>query len=262
LFALITSGRPPGNFTRHMSQYHTRTKKIQDLTDDDLVRMSGLFLSHYDACTQAQMRADLKTKCEALLLFHNSEMVGFTTLQVYEQQWAGRQIRIVYSGDTVVDHRHWGQQALAFSWISHIRNIRDEKPMLPLYWFVIIKGHRTFKYLSTFAKSFYPHWSLERLDLKPLADQLAREKFGDRYNCNTGIVEYDRSQGHLKNGISLPGSHDMNKAPVRFFVTRNPDYLIGHELVCICELEENNMKPFTRRIFRKAGDANALAKTA
>jgi hypothetical protein len=245
-----------------MSEYHTRIKQIQSLTDDDLGNMSSLFLSHYDACSRVQMLTDLASKREVLLLNYGSSLVGFTTLQIYQQSWNGQQVRIVYSGDTVVDRSHWGQQALAFGWISHMRDIKYEAPTLPLYWFVIVKGHRTFKYLSTFAKSFYPHWSMERADLKTLADQLAREKFGDQYNCNTGIVEYDRPHGHLKKEMALPSKKELHKKSVRFFLSRNPGYLIGHELVCICELEEENMKPFTKRIFRKAGNVDSMADTA
>lgn len=233
-----------------MSDYRTRVIETRDLTDDILGDMSSLYLNHYDGCTEAQIRADLFAKREVILLYSCSTIVGFTTIQVYEHEWENRLIRIVYSGDTVVDRAHWGQQALAFCWISRIKEIKRENPTLPLYWFVIIKGHRTFKYLPTFSKSFYPHWSIDRSDLKPLADHLALDKFGDLYNCKTGIVEYDESQGHLKKEIAHPTKEEMNKESVRFFLSRNPGYLVGHELVCICELEDENMKPFTKRVSR------------
>ena len=244
-----------------MSDYRTRIIETRDLSDDDLDDMSSLYLSHYDGCTETQMRADLSTKREVILLYSGPTIVGFTTIQVYEHTWNNQRIRIVYSGDTVVDRAHWGQQALAFCWISRINEIKRENPALPLYWFVIVKGHRTFKYLPTFGKSFYPHWSIDRSDLKPLADHLALDKFGDLYNCKTGVVEYDESQGHLKKEIAHPTKEEMNKESVRFFLTKNPGYLHGHELVCICELEDENMKPFTKRVFQKACNAHSVAET-
>jgi hypothetical protein len=244
-----------------MSKYRTSIKSIDDLDDDIRRKMLMLYLNHYDGCTEAQMLADLSDKREAIILYFSSEIVGFTTIQVYEREWLNQQIRIVYSGDTVVDRAHWGQQTLANHWISRIAQIKFERPELPLYWFVIIKGHRTFKYLPTFGKSFYPHWSIDRSDLKPLADHLALDKFGDLYNCKTGIVEYDESQGHLKKEIAHPTKEEMNKESVRFFLSRNPGYLDGHELVCICELEDENMKPFTKRVFRKACNAHTMAET-
>jgi len=244
-----------------MCSYRVSIKSVANLTVDIRQKMLTLYINHYEGCSEAQILADLSDKREALVLYFDSEIVGFTTIQVYEHEWLNQPVRIVYSGDTIVDRAHWGQQLLANHWISHISQIKLERPELPLYWFVIVKGHRTFKFLPAFGKSFYPHWSIDRSDLKPLADQLARDKFGHWYNCNTGVVEYDRSRGHLKKEIAFPSKEDLDKESVRFFLARNPGYLKGHELACICELEESNMKAFTKRIYRKAYSAHALAAT-
>jgi hypothetical protein len=113
---------------------------------------------------------------------------------------------------------------------------------------VIVKGHRTFKYLPVFGKSFYPHWSVDRSDLKPLADFLATDMFGADYNPETGVIEFEHSRGQLKPEIAQPSAQELRKPSVRFFLQKNPNYQIGHELVCLCELEQSNMKPFTRRL--------------
>ena len=243
-----------------MTEYSTDIKTISELSDDNLRGIVKLYLNYYDGTSKALVLADLFSKREVLLLLHGSSIVGFTSIQVYQHEWLSRQIRVVYSGDTVVDREHWGQQALAYRWITRLSQIKGERPDLALYWFVIIKGHRTFKYLPTFSESFYPHWSINRSDLKPLADYLARDKFGEFYNCDTGVVEFDQSRGHLKSEIAYPTEEELNKPSVRFFLSKNPNYLIGHELVCICELEEENMKPFTKRIFRKAHNAQAMVE--
>lgn len=240
-------------------EYQTSIKMIHELNDEVRRSISDLYLSYYDGSDQEQVLEDLACKREILLLYHDYTIVGFTTLQVYEHLWQGKAIRVVYSGDTVVAREHWGQQALAFAWISRMAQIKSEKPEIPLYWFVIIKGHRTFKYLPTFGKSFYPHWSIERTDLKLLADYLASDKFGNAYNPETGIVEFNESHGHLKREIAYPTEEEMTKEPVQFFIEKNPNYLHGHELVCVCELEEDNMKPLTKRIFRKAYNDQIMA---
>ena len=213
--------------------------------------MQNLYLAHYDGSTADQVRVDLQDKDEAILIFSRGTLVGFTTLKTYDYKWEGQDIRIVYSGDTVVDREHWGQQALAFTWIARMGAIRQEKPDLPMYWFLIVKGHRTFKYLPVFGRSFYPHWVEDRSDLKPLADALAQQKFGKDYNPATGVVEFPKSRGHLKPDLALPTEEEKTRDSVRFFLERNPNYLQGHELVCLCEISEQNMKPLTRRIFRK-----------
>ena len=235
-----------------MQDYNTEIKYISQLSDDISERVVDLYLQYYDGSSEAQVLSDLAGKREILLLNYGNKLVGFTTLQVYTCDWLDKSIRVVYSGDTIVDQAHWGQQALAFRWISRMAQIKAEDPEKSLYWFVIIKGHRTFKYLPTFGKSFYPHWSVDRSDLKSLADFLAFKKFGEAYNSTTGVVEFNESLGHLKNEIAYPTEEEMSKESVQFFLKKNPNYLKGHELVCLCELEEDNMKPLTKRIYRKA----------
>jgi hypothetical protein len=234
-----------------MGEYTAYFRKIPDLTENDHRDIVRLYLTYYDGSNEAQILSDLNSKSEVLLVFCDAILVGFTTLQVYEFRWHDEDIRIIYSGDTIVDKAHWGQQALAFAWIARMGELKREKPTLKMYWFVIIKGHRTYKYLPTFGKSFYPHWSIDRSDLKPLADALATQKFGDYYNPATGLVEFPVSQGHLKDDIALPSPEELTKDSVQFFLAKNPNYRLGHELVCVCEIAEENMKPLTKRIFSK-----------
>lgn len=242
-------------------EYSTKIYLVKDLNNDDCRVICDLYLDYYDGSSRQQVIEDLSNKREVLVLYHKDKIIGFTTLQVYEHIWNSEPIRTVYSGDTVVDRAHWGQQALAFRWISRMAEIKAEDPDKPLFWFVIIKGHRTFKYLPTFGKSFYPHWSIDRTDLKPLADYLAKDKFGDLYNENTGVVEFCESQGHLKKEIAYPSDEELSKESVQFFLKKNPNYLKGHELVCLCELEEENMKPLTKRIFRKVFNDQVMEAT-
>lgn len=211
--------------------------------------MATLFLSHYDRTDEALFAADLEAKSQVLLVHRGGQVVGFTTLHVYERNWNGGPIRVVYSGDTVVDRFHWGQQTLAFTWIAHMGELKRQAPDIPLFWLLIVKGHRTYRYLPVFSKSFFPHWSVNRDDLKPLADQLAAEKFGHHYNPQTGVVEFAVSRGQLKPDIAFPKNSELRHDAVRYFLDRNPNYLVGHELVCLCELSEDNLKPLTRRIF-------------
>jgi hypothetical protein len=233
------------------STYKAYFTRVADLAEHDRRALVKLYLSYYDGTDEIQVLLDLSSKSEVLQLFYHDVLVGFTTLQVYDILWEGRDIRIVYSGDTVVEKRHWGQQVLAFEWIVRMGELHREKPEITLYWFLIVKGHRTFRYLPAFVKSFYPHWSVDRSDLKSLADYLAVQKFGHDYNPVSGIVEFPESRGHLKDEIALPRSQELTKDAVCFFLHRNPGYRYGHELVCLCELTEENMKPFTRRIFTK-----------
>lgn len=235
-----------------MADYKTLFKKIGDLTEADHRQITELYLSYFDGSSEERVLSDLKNKTEILLVYAQESLVGFTSLQLYDVHWDGSPIQVIYSGDTIVDRAHWGQQALAFAWIAHLGELKRARPQVPLYWFVILKGHRTYRFLPAFSKSFYPHWSIDRSDLKPLVDALARQKFGGDYNPDTGVVEFAESRGHLKPDLAYPTEFEQSRDSVRFFLKRNPNYLRGHELVCLCEISEQNMKPLTKRIFRRS----------
>ena len=240
------------NLKCSMRNYRSDVIPIKVLTRDTIARMTNLYLENYEGTSEALFRHDLAEKDDAIVLYAGAELVGFTTLQVYSAQHFGSPIRIVYSGDTIVHQKDWGQQELAFAWISRIGEIKAQAPEIPLYWFLLVKGHRTFKYLSAFGKSFFPHWKIDRSDLKPLADQLAFASFGHDYNPDSGVVEFSESRGHLTPSIAEPTKEEFAKESTRYFLGKNPGYRKGHELVCLCELETTNMKPFTARIFNRA----------
>jgi hypothetical protein len=232
--------------------YQTSFVAVSALSDALRCEMARLYLANYDGADESLFFSDLAKKQEVLVVHAGEQLAGFTTMRFFEREWRDRQIRVVYSGDTVVDRAHWGQQALAFDWISRMGALKRERPDMPFYWLLLVKGHRTFRYLPLFGKSFYPHWSVDRSDLKPLADELASEMFPDDYNPATGVVEFRQSRGHLKADIALPSPADVAKEDIHFFLQRNPGFRHGHELVCLCEVETHNMKPLTLRLFGKS----------
>jgi len=231
--------------------YSASFAQVSTLDDRARDEMARIYLESYDGSSKRIFLGDLATKDEVLLVHAADQLVGFTTVRVFERTWQGHIIRAVYSGDTVIERAHWGQQSLAFAWISRMGALKREQPATPLFWFLLVKGHRTYRYLPVFGKSFYPHWSVDRSDLKPLADELALGMFPDDYNPATGVVEFKESRGHLKPHLALPTPEELDRDGVRFFMARNPGFQRGHELVCLCEVEEHNMKALTLRLFRK-----------
>lgn len=235
-----------------MDEYHASFVNVKNLPGQVRELMADLYLAYYEGTSRELFHADLGEKSEVLLLHKADRLVGFTTLQYYEYLWQGQVIQVVFSGDTIVEPQHWGQHALAYAWIRRMGQLKKTCCERPIYWFLIVKGHKTYRFMPVFGKSFYPHWAEDRQDLKLLADALAQEKFGAAYNARSGVVEFTASKGHLRPQLALPSDGELGKEAVRYFIERNPGYVNGHELVCLCEISEVNMRPLTRRVFTAA----------
>ena len=193
------------------NQYETICKKIDQITECERKDIAELYLKYYAGSSAEQVEHDLLNKTEIILMISEGEIVGFTTLEIYEKEWNKKPIRVIYSGDTIIDKAHWGQQALTFACITRMGLYKNIKPNMPTYWFLIVKGHRTFKYLPVFMKHFYPHWEYQSNTLKSIAEFLVKDKFGELYNINTGVIEFPQSKGHLNEEFANPNSNEINK---------------------------------------------------
>jgi len=215
--------------------------------------MYELYEHYYEVTSRKQFLHDLEQKDWVVVLFDPDEnLCGFTTLKLMEFEWKGRRVRAIFSGDTIVHHDYWGQQQLAFSWIRLAGQIRAQAPTIPLYWFLIVKGHRTYRLLQAFTCSYYPNW---REPTPPheqeLMDHMATACFGDHYSIPGGIIRFPNSRGHLRPDWAAPDEVECQRPEVRFFLDRNPGYANGDEMVCLTELRPDNLRPLGRRLFRQ-----------
>jgi len=228
-----------------------RVIPVTEASTDDREEMWNLYRRFYSGTRRALFDADLAAKDSLLLLRDSAGMIqGFSTIAVGLTQLDGRTIRYVFSGDTIIERACWGSQALAFSWLRYVGELKRERPELPLFWFLIVKGHRTFRYLPTFAREFYPHWEHGTPDsIAALMRKLAEERFGDAFDAASGLIRYPESHGHLAEDFAEANEREAAREDVSFFLRRNPGYRDGHELVCLCELARENLRPLARRLF-------------
>jgi hypothetical protein len=217
--------------------------------------MWALYDETYESTSRSIFEADLAVKDDVLLLYADGALAGFTTLMLYARTWRGELIRVLYSGDTVVARRHWGHPAFSFEWVRHLGVIKRRWPRERLVWFLLSKGHRTYRYLHVFARTYFPSETTSPPELAALADYLARDLFPHDYNPATGLIEFRSPRGQLRPEFAEPRDDERGRAGVNYFLTRNPGYRQGHELVCVCDLDENNMKPMTLRLFRQGSRA-------
>jgi hypothetical protein len=235
-----------------MVQLTTKVKPAADVRADELGRMYCVYQSNYDATSFEDFKHDLLEKSFVIQLVTAQELiVGFTTLSWYQVNHpkTGESLRIVYSGDTIIEPAYWGTQALPAAWCHLAGELKAIVPDERLLWFLIVKGYRTYRYLPLFTRSYFPSFDQNAEHFKPIADMLALQKFGASYNSVTGVVHFPVSKGHLNPGLAGVKEHLRSKPEVAFFFARNPGYIRGDELVCLTELSNQNMKSVALRAF-------------
>ena len=236
-----------------MKEKFIKPVSVHDVDEDQLAALFRLFRNFYNEVDFDQFSSDFREKDGVFIMWSDDSLpVGFSTFRVDEFELPSGTIRTIFSGDTIIDRDHWGNQILAFSWIREAGVIKGRTPFTPLYWFLIVKGHRTYRYLPVFSKCYYPCPDLATpTDIKKIMDHLATTHFGECYDPGTGIIRFPESKGHLKPTYAAIPKNHMEIPEVRFFLEQNPGYSEGDELGCMTELTEDNQKPLAARIFRK-----------
>jgi hypothetical protein len=218
------------------------------LAEKDLCHMYALLRRYFDGATPEQFRRDLEEKNWVVLLEKQNCLVGFSTLRVYETWWHGEICSVVCSGDTIVAPDAWNTSTLPRTWIGSVAGLRRRYPRGRYLWLLITSGFRTYRFLPLFWRQFFPRFDSETpAEWKLLIDLLAGERFGSQYDPATGVVRFQNPQilrAHLSH---VPGGRQTDPH-VAFFLSRNPGYIRGDELVCLTELSPDNLTPAGRRM--------------
>ena len=210
--------------------------------------MFCLLSAHFEGVTWDQFIGDLEEKNRVVLLRRDAALVGFSTLAVYESEFEGELVSVVYSGDTIVAPEAWGTTALARGWITAVNQLRSQYPRGKYYWLLLTSGFRTYRFLPVFWKEFHPcHAQQIPASLRRLRDHLAIERFGTQYDPRRGIVRFRQPQRLRGDLITIPEgrTHDDH---VTFFAAQNPGHALGDELVCLTELCDENLTAAGRRM--------------
>lgn len=231
---------------------------VAELSAGDRAEMFHLLQQHFAGVRIDVFQADLNEKNWALLLRDSTgELKGFSTLLFYtiaptplSHDLSGEApIGIVYSGDTIMDPSAWSSMALARSWIEAINTLKTRYTTGKLYWFLIVSGYRTYRFLPTFWREFYPRYDAPTPpDVQCLMNRLAWEKFGDRYDAPSGIIRLDHPQS-LRDPLAGIPEDRLSDPHVQFFQAKNPGYERGDELVCLTEICEDNLTRAGRRMW-------------
>jgi hypothetical protein len=226
-----------------------------ELSAPDVEEMFQIHTAHYDS-DESTFRADLAKKSWVIQIFDQARTLrGFCTVVLWNHRFAGRDINIVFAGDTVVDRRYWGHRALPVKWLEVTGALRARNPDAPLYWLLTSMHPRTYRFMPLYYRRFFPNWRGEEPELGAIAASVARARFDLDFDSARGVVV---GEAPLKPSIAAFDGARLGRKDFRYFVERNPGYLIGEGLVCLAAVEEANHRPTALRYFLR-GAATVLA---
>ncbi|MBE9063694.1 hypothetical protein [cf. Phormidesmis sp. LEGE 11477] len=239
----------------------TELVKTTDLSAADRSSMYALLESHFDGATSQIFETDLALKNWVLLLKDDSlALKGFSTMLMYDVAFADRLLTVVFSGDTIVDPSAWSSSLLSQAWVAAVNQLRTHYKGEKLYWLLISSGFRTYRFLPTFWRTFYPrHNRPTPPEMQRLMQFLSQRQFGEWYDAAAGVVKFpapQRLKGHLE---GIP-TERLRNPHIRFFAQQNPGYDRGDELVCLTEIAAENLTKAGRRMwFQEVAIVNGVA---
>jgi hypothetical protein len=228
----------------------SRLVRREDLTEVEHEALYALLAGHFEGVTRERFAADLADKTWVLLLEDEEGLRGFSTLLLYESAPPGEEVcTVVYSGDTIVDPAAWRSAALPRCWIAAVRQLHEKHPRGRLWWLLLTSGFRTYRFLPVFWKDFWPRWDVPTPpDAQARIEWLAREKLGDLYRPDAGIVRFPQPQRLRASLAEVPEGRAVDPH-VAFFLEKNPGWKEGDELVCLTEIAEENLTAAGRRMW-------------
>jgi len=219
---------------------------------DTRAAMYELFCQQFDGVSFDVFSDDLDEKNWVLLLHSDDgKLCGFSSMHIYDTNVADREIAVVYSGDTVVDSATWNDSALSYYWMGAIDYLRRLYHKEVLYWFLMVSGYRTYRFLPVYSACFYPRYDEETPDdIQLIMDTVAGARFGNNYSRESGLVHLN-SPATLKAGYCGIPENRLTDPHIAYFAARNPNHEQGDELVCFAVLTEDKLTRLGRRMWAR-----------
>jgi hypothetical protein len=215
------------------------TVRVKRITRSQLQRMYELFSEYYTNHTFESFTHDLMEKNHVILLHDkkNKNIEGFSTLLRVPMKKGNKQILGVYSGDTVVNKEYWGSPALGVEFLIYLWKLKMKRPGIPVYWFLISKGYKTYLIMARNFATHYPRYEEPTPPIyEELMDNFYSMKFKHHYSSETGLITYEDDSCALKDSVAEITSEHLKDPRIAFFVEKNPKWSHGHELTCIAKM--------------------------
>lgn len=216
--------------------------------------MLELHRRYYRNVAEDRFYADLAHKDWVLLLLDRDQRVGgFSTARVLRLDADARPRRFLFSGDTVVERAHWASTALPACFCHLMRRLLEDGGGGDLFWFLITKGFRTYRYLPVYFREFFPrHDQPTPADMQAALNAAARWLFDGRYDPAAGVIAAHGGHDSLTAEMAAVPGGRRRDPHVAFFLARNPGYADGDELACLTRIAPSNFGPAIHRLLARS----------
>lgn len=214
----------------------THYQKVRSLSVFDILRMHAIFEANYANAPMDTFMSDLSRKDGVFLVRKKStdEIVGFSTLGLYDFTHEGRKVRGLFSGDTIIEKAYWGSRSLQSAFAFKLFTEALKHPFTRQYWLLISKGYKTYLLLSRNFPEHYPKRGQDNPTLKALVTQYCETLFPGKLDTASMTLDFGVNANCLKQDVAGIDDELRAREPdVAFFEQRNPHWQRGTELPCI-----------------------------
>jgi len=229
---------------------------LNKLTVTDISSMHVLIEQYYHNVEFDIFFKDLVKKDGVFLLRENKsgEIVGFSTFLKIPFECNGHKVNGVFSGDTIVDQRYWGNRALMACFIKKLLKLKLEDMHTPLYWLLISKGYKTYLMLSNNFPKHYPHYQKSSSSMmSSVIDQYCKSLYPEAFDRNTKLLNFGDGYQKLKDNVAPINDELKVKNPkIRFFEEKNPTWRQGTELPCVGKVTSSMFITFYKKVIKES----------
>ncbi len=221
------------------SKLYWKVQATSALSETTVRSMFELYESYYEQISLKVFADDLSAKTEVILLFDREErkLQGFSTLMTFHLMQGNKKVPCVFSGDTIIHQKFWGQRSLGIAFLIYLFKKKLARPWVPLYWFLISKGYKTYLLMANNFKNHYPRFETTTpLPMAALIAQASEHLFPGCHRPDGILVFPEEKAARLKIGIADIDDRLLNHPRIKFFNEKNPGWREGEELACIAEM--------------------------
>ena len=201
--------------------------------------MEALYRAYYTGAREEAFGRDLAEKDWVVLLKAEGRVCGFSTQKLIALEG----MNVLFSGDTIVDAEMRNQSGLAGGFGHLMAWLNERYEPGSLFWFLISKGARTYRFLPTFFKRYVPRPGSD-VELENRLHCVAKTLYPKEYQPETGVLHFEGEKDHL-----IADELREDEAS-RYFRERNPHWLSGDELCCFAPLAMENLNRLGERVIR------------